>query len=153
MNLPVAPGRIFLDTNVFIVGAAFPDSPESKILHWAGFGMGSPCPVEVVVSQELFEQILRVGRRLKGKDWGSEIVARIWRDMTCVFTLVAPYEREVMQDNAYIPREDIGIYLTARNGRAECFISANHELIRELARQTQDFSCLTPQAFVDRYQI
>ena len=72
----MTPGCIFLDTNVFIIGAALPDSPEAQILRWAGFGMLQPGPVEVVASQELFEQILRVGRRLKGKDWGSEIVGR-----------------------------------------------------------------------------
>ena len=28
------PGRLFLDTNVFIVGAAFEHSPEATILDW-----------------------------------------------------------------------------------------------------------------------
>jgi predicted nucleic acid-binding protein len=145
------PGRIFLDTNVFIIGSALQDSPEAQILRWAGFGMAQPGPVEVVVSQELFEQILRVGRRLKGKDWGSEIVGHIWRDLTCVYVLIAPYEREPLLKASLIPREDVGIYLTARNGQAKCFVSSNHELIRALAEQGQEFECLSPQAFVDQY--
>lgn len=55
----MTPSRIFLDTNVFITGAALPETPEVKILRWTGFGMPQPGPVEVVVSQELFEHILR----------------------------------------------------------------------------------------------
>jgi predicted nucleic acid-binding protein len=147
----MSPDRIFLDTNVYIIGAALPDSPEGKILRWAGFGMVEPGPIEIVISQELIEQILRVGRRLKGKDWGSEIVGRIWRDMTCIFTLVAINDIETMQITGLIPREDVGIYLTARNGKAQCFISANHELIRELVKQTQEFECFSPQNFVSQY--
>ena len=50
-----------------------------------------------------------------------------------------------------IPREDIGVYLTALNGKAECFVSANHELIRILARQSKAFECLSPSAFVEKY--
>ena len=146
----MTPGRIFLDTNVFIIGAALPDSPEAQILRWAGFGMLQPGPVEVVVSQELFEQILRVGRRLKGKDWGSEIVGRIWHDMTFVYVLIAPHESDAIQKAGRIPREDIGIYLTARNGQAQCFVSSNHELIRALAGESGEFECLSPQAFVDQ---
>ena len=147
----MTPGRIFLDTNVFIIGAALPDSPEAKILVWAGFGRPQPGPVEVVVSHELFEQILRVGRRLKGKDWGSEIVGRIWHDMTFVYVIIAPHEYEAVLKSGRIPREDIGIYLTAHNGQAQCFVSSNHELIRSLAGESREFECLSPQTFVDQY--
>jgi len=148
----MTPGRIFLDTNVFIIGAALPDSPEAQILRWAGFGMLQPGPVEVVVSQELFEQILRVGQRLKGKDWGSEIVGRIWHDdMTFVYVLIAPHESDAIQKAGRIPREDIGIYLTAHNGQAQCFVSSNHELMRALTGESGEFECLSPQTFVDQY--
>jgi predicted nucleic acid-binding protein len=147
----MTPGRVFLDTNVFIIGAALADSPEAQILRWTGFGMPQPGPVEVVVSQELFEQIVRVGRRLRGKDWGSEIAGRIWRDLTCVYVFIASYDLVAIQKAGRIPREDIGIYLTAHNGQAQCFVSSNHELIRALAAETGEFECLLPQAFVDQY--
>jgi predicted nucleic acid-binding protein len=147
----MTPGRVFLDTNVFIIGVALPDSPEAQILRWAGFGMPQHGTVEVVVSQELFEQILHVGRRLKGKDWGSEIVGRIWKDMTFVYVIVPPHESRPIQQAGRIPREDIGIYLTAHLGQAQCFISSNHELIRSLAGESGEFECLSPQDFVDRY--
>ncbi len=144
-------GRVFLDTNVFIIGAALPGSPEGQILRWAGFGMPQPGPVEVIVSQELFEQILRVGRRLKGKDWGSEIVGRIWQDMALVYVITAPHEFETLRQVGRLPREDIGVYLAARKGQAQCFVSANHELIGALARASGEFESLSPQEFVDRY--
>ncbi len=147
----MTPGRLFLDTNVFIIGTALPDSPEAQILRWAGFGMPQPGPVEVVVSQDLFEQILHVGSRLKGKDWGSEIVGRLWQDMTFVYVVIAPHDSGAVQKAGTIPREDIGIYLTARNGQAECFVSSNHELIQSLVKESGEFECLSPQAFVDRY--
>lgn len=62
------PNRVFLDTNVYIIGAAIADSPEAIILSWAGFtGERSPA-FEVLVSDTLFAQILRVARRLHDKD-------------------------------------------------------------------------------------
>ncbi len=33
-----------------------------------------------------------------------------------------------------IPREDVGVYLTAKEGQAQYFISGNHKLIRILAQ-------------------
>lgn len=43
--------------------------------------------------------------------------------------------------------EDIEVFLTAQLGNADCFISANRELIKAIAT----FECLTPQAFVTKY--
>ncbi len=48
--------RIFLDTNVYIIGAAIPDSYERQILNWVGFEGKKASLVETVVSQELFKQ-------------------------------------------------------------------------------------------------
>lgn len=127
MNTP--PARLFLDTNVFIIVAALSESAEAKILHWAGYAQPEPGPVEIVVSGELFEQILRVGRRLQNKDWGSQIVGRIWNDLSCVFVTL-PENEYADLGNPNIPREDIGIYLTALNGKAECFVSSNREAAR-----------------------
>ena len=50
-----------------------------------------------------------------------------------------------------MPREDAGIYLTAREGEAQCFVSTNHELIASLAKTTDEYECLTPDEFVKRY--
>ncbi len=52
MNAPV---RIFLDTNVFIIGAAYETSAEAQLLRWIGYGEDELSTIEVVVSQELFD--------------------------------------------------------------------------------------------------
>lgn len=48
-------------------------------------------------------------------------------------------------------REDLTVYLTARAGAAECFVSYNHELIAALAAVQQQFESLTPAGVVGRY--
>ena len=75
------PQRLFLDTNVFVVGAAFADSPEAAILDWAGFSSQRRADVVILVSDALFQQIARVARRLRGKDWAGQILERVWRNM------------------------------------------------------------------------
>ena len=71
------PKRIFFDTNVYIIGVADSASAEREILVWAGFEERKEKSVEVIVSEELFDQILRVAKRLQNKDWGGQIVASI----------------------------------------------------------------------------
>jgi len=61
------PKCIFLDTNVYIIGAAMAESPEAKILDWAGFAGLRRSSVEIVVSNVLFEQIIRVAKRIGEK--------------------------------------------------------------------------------------
>lgn len=46
-----------------------------------------------------------------------------------------------------IPSEDIEIYLSAKYGKANCFVSGNRELIKAIA----DFECLTADDFVKKY--
>ena len=145
------PKRIFLDTNIYIIGFADPKSPEAKILKWSGIDLDNPESVEIVVSDEVFGQILRVSKRLRGKDWAGEIVGRIWKHLNLLYILIDQRELIEVEDAGGIPREDIGIYLTARVGKAQCFVSSNHDLIRSLAQQTREFECLTPTDFVDLY--
>ena len=145
------PRRLFLDTNVFIVGAAFADSHEAAILEWAGYGSRRGADVVILVSDALFQQISRVAQRLRHKDWAGEIIGRIWRDMTVDYVLLDEAEIERLEAQSIVPREDITVYLTAFNGRADCFVSANHELVRVLANQTGSFECLTPAIFVETY--
>jgi predicted nucleic acid-binding protein len=145
------PTRVFLDTNVYIIGAAFEYTDEAKILHWLGYGEEITPFVEVIVSQDLFQQILRVGRRVKNKDWGAKIVGRLWNDLNLVYVLVQQEDVEEVFRKGEIPREDITVYLAARNGQAQCFISSNHVLIRALCQQTGEFECLKPQAFAKKY--
>jgi predicted nucleic acid-binding protein len=50
-----------------------------------------------------------------------------------------------------IPREDVGVYLSAKAGQAQVFVSSNYKLIRVLAAQTGDFECFTPEEFIKEY--
>ena len=148
------PHRLFLDTNVFIVGVAIADSPEAAILAWAGFGEQQEMQskdVVILVSDALFQQIARVGRRLRHKDWAGEIIGHIWRKMTVDYVLLDAVEMRLMIDQDKLPREDVTVFLTALRGRADCFVSANHELVRLAAEQTRSFECLTPAEFVEKY--
>ena len=84
------PTRMLLDTNIFIIGVAYPESPEAAILSWLGYGQNVSRETEVVISQKLIEQILRVGKRLHGKDWGSAILSRLWNDLNLVYVTIPP---------------------------------------------------------------
>jgi predicted nucleic acid-binding protein len=155
--MPNPPQCVFLDTNVYLIGMAFPESPEAEILRWVGFGQTEhpkgeeSSSVEVIVSEEMFAQIKSVARRLRSKDWAGEILAHIWQDMLLRYVFLDPEELSSLEGSGVIPREDAGIYLTAREGHAECFISSNRELITVLARKTGEFECLSPREFVEKY--
>ncbi|MCA9946772.1 MAG: hypothetical protein KC449_24995 [Anaerolineales bacterium] len=145
------PLRLFLDTNVYIIGAAIEDSPEAVILNWAGFAGKPDQEVEIIVSDALFSQILRVAKRVRGKDWGGEILAYIWQGMNVTYVLLDEFEIKNLLSANVIPREDVDIYLTAKVGKADCFVSANRELVRVLAQQTGAFECLFAAEFVTKY--
>ncbi len=55
-----APTRIFLDTNVFIIGAALDLAPEAKLLRYVGYGEADPSTVEVecLTPQEFVDKYL-----------------------------------------------------------------------------------------------
>jgi predicted nucleic acid-binding protein len=149
----LVPSRIFLDTNVYIIGSSEPESPEKKILDWLGFSGRPVTSTEVILSDELVEQICRVAKRLRNKDWSGELLNRIWRNLRIVYVQIDEID---IANNSFlkqIPREDIGVYLTAIAGQAEYFISANYELIRALANKTGDFTCFTAEQFIDKYHL
>jgi predicted nucleic acid-binding protein len=143
------PQRLFLDTNIYIIGVADENSYERKILEAVGFLDSSS--VEIIVSEELLDQILRVSKRLENKDWGSQIVAQIWQNLQVIYVNFTSQEWLKTEELGLIPREDIGVYLTASKGETQCFVSSNHKLIRCLVQETKEFECLTPQEFVHKY--
>lgn len=143
--------RVFLDTNVYIVGAGNTEGVEWQILSWLGFDGSQSAAAEIVVSTELIEQILRVGKRLQGKDWAASIVSRMWQNLKLRYVLIDKHEYAELSALGWLPKEDIGVYLAAKQGRAECFVSSNHELIRAMVTETKDFECLKPQDFANKY--
>ena len=96
-------------------------------------------------------QIARVAKRLKNKDWSGEIIGRIWQNLKFCYVQIDDFELAEMEDLGVIPREDVGVYLTAKVGQSQCFISANHKLIKILVQQTGEFECLMPSEFVNKY--
>ena len=143
--------RIFLDTNIFIVGDADKTSVQSFILEALGY-RGKPKLIlaEIIFSDELIDQIRRVGKYLYGKDKAGEIISNIWRWLNIYYVSVNDvWEREklALVNSKIIPSEDIEIFLTAKLGQADCFVSGNRELLQAIA----DFECLTPDNFINKY--
>jgi len=141
------PSRLLLDTNVFILGFLDLDSSEGRILRAL---MDHP-DVTLILSDELVAQIRRVARRTGGKDWAGHLLSRIWQDYPIEYVFVSVDEKRELEAQADIPREDIGIYLTALRGQAECLISANRELVQQAATRQRLFECLTPEEFLRKY--
>ncbi|MGK7944327.1 MAG: hypothetical protein AB4058_07645 [Microcystaceae cyanobacterium] len=143
--------RVFLDTNIYIIGQLTPLPPSSQILNYLGYYDSSQSSsTQVILSQELIKQILRVGKRLQGKDWAAQIVDKIWQNFNCLFipeTGEMRAEANKIMANKVIPTEDILIYLTAKYGEADVFISENRELIKIIA----DFDCVSSQEFMKKY--
>ena len=145
--MTVTPQRILLDTNVFIIGFLDESSPEARILNH----LAARPETVILFSSDLEEQLRRVGRRLGNKDWAGFILYLIWRDYAIDYIDIPMALTEDLEKQSDIPREDVGIYLTALLGGAKCFVSANRELVKQVAGQRQDFECLTPENFVAKY--
>ncbi|ELR97609.1 PIN domain-containing protein [Gloeocapsa sp. PCC 73106] len=143
--------RLFLDTNVFIIGDANQQSQESFILEALGYRAKSPTlDVEIILSDELVDQIRRVAKYLYGKDQAGQLISNIWRWFNIFYissTVDWKEEKLKLIKEKTIPSEDIEIYLSAKYGAADCFISSNRELIKAIA----DFECLIPGDFVNKY--
>ena len=149
--MTISPIRIFFDTNVYITGFAAPESNEFRCLQWASLGQKQSSLIEVVISEILVKEILRVAKRLRNKDWGGEIVDKIWQNFQVFYVLVDEDELEIIENLGNILREDAGVYLTAKTGKAQCFVSANYKLVKGIVEKTGEFECLTPEAFVNKY--
>lgn len=143
--------RIFLDTNIYIVGAIDDQSDECRILEWLGFWQKSATGFKVIVSGELLNQVARVAKRIRNKDWSGELINLMMRNFDFIYATLEEKALAALQRQAIIPREDIGVYLTAQVGEADYFVSANRKLIRSLVQETQEFECLTPAEFVAKY--
>lgn len=102
----------------------------------------------VILSEALIEQITRVARRLQHKDWAGEILAALWQSMNVRFVVLDPNEVQKLEEQGDIPREDLPVFLSAKTGAADWFVSANHKLIHGLAERTGEFLCFTPKEFV-----
>ncbi|MEB3228700.1 MAG: PIN domain-containing protein [Synechocystis sp.] len=141
-------GRIFLDTNIFIIGDADKQSLESLILEALGYrNKLKILNSEVILSEELIDQIRRVSKYLYGKNQAGAIISNIWQWLNIYYlpsTTNWEKEKSSLIHSHIIPSEDIEIYLSAKYGQADCFVSGNRKLIQAIA----DFECLTPESFI-----
>jgi predicted nucleic acid-binding protein len=120
------PERILVDTNIFILGFLEPDAPEADLLSL----LETKSQVTLIFSNDLEIQIRRVGRRLRNSDWVGLLLHYIWSSFQIEYVYITPQEIADVEAITDIPREDLGIYLTALRGKAEYLISANRELLR-----------------------
>ena len=144
--------KLFLDTNVIIIGAADANTPHGAILDWIGFnGANQDNDVQLILSNVLQNEIRRVARRVRNKDWAGEIIHRLWQNCDLIIVTYEPNEDEILKWASKIPREDVGVYLTAIAGDVQHFVSANHLLLKSIAAETGAFECHTPQEFFDQF--
>jgi hypothetical protein len=143
--------RIFLDTNIYILGDANKHSPESQILEACGYRGKTPrLTAEIIFSDELIDQIRRVSKYLYGKQQAGQIIGNLWRWLNIYYvpsTINWDSDKDQLIASQAIPSEDIEIYLSAKYGQADCFVSGNRKLIRTIS----DFDCFTSAAFINKY--
>ncbi|MFN9190145.1 MAG: hypothetical protein ACK6CG_09400 [Pseudanabaena sp.] len=147
-----SPERIFLDTNIYIIGTQAPESDEGKILQAIGYNGGENKIITstIILSPELIDQIRRVAKYLWGKDRSGFVLSRVFKYLNLSY--ITPnqdwqLQSQQLRQTKQIPLEDIEIFLSAKYGGANCFVSGNRTLIQAIA----DFECLTAENFVKRY--
>ncbi len=124
-----------------------PDGAETKLLQI----LEKRDDVILIFSNDLDSQLRRVGRRLQNTDWVGLLLHYIWSNFQIEYVYITPEEIADVEAMVDIPREDIGIYLTALRGQADYLISANRELLRQATAKQRVFRCLDATAFLDKY--
>jgi predicted nucleic acid-binding protein len=66
------PRRVLLDTNIFIIAFSEPTSTERDVL---GYLTDHRAEVALLLSDEMQDQLLRVAKRVKGKDWAGLLLS------------------------------------------------------------------------------
>jgi hypothetical protein len=144
--------RLCLDTNIYIIGIQDANSSEAQILKAIGyFGKeDTKITAEIILSHEVIDQVRRVGKYLWNKDKAGFAIGLIWSRLNFHYVDIDSRWRELSSkivSEGIIPTEDVEIYLTAKLGLCDCFISSNRDLIKSIA----DFECLTPKEFINKY--
>lgn len=141
--------RLLLDTNVFITGFLEPDSDEAMLLTI----LAERSNIILLYSKDLDEQIRRVGKRLQHSNWVGLLLHYIWSNYRIVYIDLSTEQLSETETLTDIPREDVGIYLTAIQGQADYLISANRELLRQAMANQALFRCLTAREFISQHLV
>jgi predicted nucleic acid-binding protein len=146
------PLKVVLDTNIFIQGfrdlAAREATSEAQILRACTLRKGE---VQLIFSAELMEQILRVARRLKGKDWAGLLRYLLLADYNISLVSDVMVTQLKAKHQESVPRKDLGIFAAALAGEAKVLISANRKFLKQAAEHQALFRCLEPTAFVQEF--
>jgi predicted nucleic acid-binding protein len=141
--------RVVLDTNVFIFGYSEGEGVEveKQILQ----RLSNNPRFVLLLSVELEDQILRVAKRVRDKDWAGLLRYLLWSDFNVEFVFLPPVESlQPMHGEAMetIPRKDRLIFLTALLGNADYLVSNNRAFVRSAAEKQNLFKCVTPEEFL-----
>lgn len=144
--------RLCLDTNVYIIGIQDVNSLEAQILKAIGYfdKKDNQINAQIILSHEVIDQIRRVGKYLWNKDKVGLAIGLIWSRFNFYYVNVDNQWHKLLAkilDEGIIPTEDIEMYLTAKLGLCDYFVSSNRGLIKAIA----DFECLTPSEFIIKY--
>lgn len=137
--------KVVVDTNIFIIGFLdFVSGNKSVCVDIIRAMLKRE--FILVLSKELEEQIARVGKRVKDKNWAGYIKSAIWSSAKINYVVI-PEDTGLMEQYKEVPRKDLLIFLTALLGKADYLVSNNREFIRRTVN-IGDFKCLTPDEFV-----
>ncbi len=144
--------RVLIDTNVYVIAALdlarnF-ESAEVKVIKAA-----INQKFRVVITKEIQEQILRVAKRVGGKDFASRLVALIWSEIKPIFIPQTYYKTLMRIYEDKIPRKDLAIFTAALVADVDYLISENRELLKKSAEVQDIFDCLTSEEFIDKINL
>lgn len=141
--------RLLVDTQIFILGYAHSFQPAEEVLHLL---KNRRDEFVLLFSEELIDQIRRVGKRVGGKDWAGLILNRVWQDFDVEVIPLPLDPLEAIRELGFVmPAEDVAIFLTAWLGNAQIMISENREFVKEAASAQSLFSCLSAEEFLALY--
>jgi predicted nucleic acid-binding protein len=136
-----------LDTNIFIVGYSESESAEERILDLLATAAEEWV---LLLSDELHDQLRRVARRVRGRDWVGTVLSQVWHNYRVDYVSLSGMGHLAREYAGQIPREDLAIFVAAVVGRADVFVSRNRELLQKAAERQGSFECLTPEEFLAR---
>lgn len=141
--------RVLFDTHIFIWGYLHSQPPSANLLQAL---RDQPEQFILLFSDELLEQLRRVGRRVGGRQWIGGILARIWQDFVIEMVEITEDDLVVVRHEfPSVPAEDVGIFLTAYHGKADVMVSDNRKFMRAAGASQNLFTCLTVDEFLNQY--
>jgi len=142
--------RVVLDTNIFIKGA-FHEESNKESAQLKSIHLGRNKKFKLILSGEIVEQINRVAKRLRGKDFAGLLQYHTWSDFDIEFVPDEVYKKLKKKYKGKVPRKDLGIFVTAIGGEADYLVSDNRKFLRKASKQNI-FKCINPEEFVKGFE-